>query len=151
MEKTKFGVSVGLLSALCYFTGYSNFTACILLLIVALVWSDNLLLKKNACQATILSVFFSLASIVLNWISGKYVDLIYTVGGWLNKLFDFYDIMTALVDLNLFSFLANLVGFVELVIMFIFVIKSFKGTQIKIPVVTKIVNKHFDETVNLDK
>ncbi len=145
MEKTKFGVSVGLLSMLCYFTGYANFTACILLLIVALVWSDSLALKKNACQAAVLSVFFSLASIVLNWISGKYVDLIYTVGGWLNKLFDFYEIQNFLVDANLFSFLAGLVGLVEIILMFIFVIKSAKGKTIKIPVVSKMVNKHFGE------
>lgn len=151
MEKTKFGVSVGLLSMLCYFTGYANFTACILLLIVALVWSDSLELKKNACQAAVLSVFFSLASIALNWISGKYVDLINTVSGWINKLIDFYEVQNFLVEANLFSFLSGLVGLVELIVMFIFVFKSLKGKSVKIPVVTNIVKKHFGEEVESKK
>lgn len=147
MEKTKFGVSVALLSMLCYFTGYIDFTACIILFAVILVWSDSLEAKKNASQAAVLSAFFTLITIILNWLSNTYVDGIYKLGEILNKWFDFYTIQEWLLNANIIGWLAGFVSFVECVLMILFVFMSLKGKNIKIPVVTKLVNKHFDEEV----
>lgn len=147
MEKTKFGISVALLSMLCYFTGYIDFTACIILFAVILVWSDSLVAKKNASQAVVLSAFFTLITIVLNWLSNAYIDIIYKLSDILNNWFDFYTVQEWLLKADIMGWLAGFVGFVECILMIIFVFMSLKGKNIKIPVVTKLVNKHFDEEV----
>lgn len=139
MEKTKFGVSAALLSALCYFTGYFNSTACILLFVAICVWSDSLVAKKNASQAVILSVLFSLISLVVNWLSSTYMTLISTI---FTNWFDLYDVYDILNNFDIMGWISSIIGFVEMVVMFILVIMSFKGKNIKIPVVTKIVDKH---------
>lgn len=145
MEKTKFGVSVGLLSALCYFTGYFSFTSCVILFAVILACSESVAAKKNASQALVLSVLFSLIATVLGWLSGTYLDMISTLSGWFMDWFSWYNAYDILSKLDIMGFLNGIWGLLELVLMIIFVIKSFKGKNIKIPVVTKIVNKHFDE------
>ncbi len=144
MEKTKFGVSVGLLSALCYFTGYFSFTSCVILFAVILACSESVAAKKNASQALVLSVLFSLIATVLGWLSGTYLDMISTLSSWFMEWFSWYNAYDILSKLDIMGFLNGIWGLLELVLMIIFVIKSFKGKDIKIPVVTKLVNKHFD-------
>ncbi len=145
MEKTKFGVSVALLSALSYFLGYYNLTACVVLFAVILAASDSLQAKKNATQALVLSIIFTMVSPVLGWISGGYMYVVETVSDRLVEWFNWYKAYEILSKLDFVGWLNGLVGYVELVLMLVFVIMSFINKNIKIPVVTKIVNKHFGE------
>ena len=149
MEKTKFGVSAGLLSMICYFTGYTSLPASLLMLILALVWSESVTLKKNACQATVLSIFFSLIFTVLNWISGAYESLLNMIFGLFDELLDVSEVQQWFIDNNGFDFLIGFLGFAEFVLMIVFVIISLKNKVVKIPLFTKLINKHFDaeETV----
>lgn len=144
MEKTKFGVSAGLLSMICYFTGYTSLTASILMLILALVWSESVTLKKNACQATVLSIFFSLLFTVLNWISGAYESLLNMIFGLFDELLDVSEVQQWFIDNNGFDFLIGFLGFAEFVLMIVFVILSLKNKAVKIPLITKLIDKHFD-------
>lgn len=149
MEKTKFGVSAGLLSMICYFTGYTSLPASLLMLILALVWSESVTLKKNACQATVLSIFFSLIFTVLNWISGAYESLLNMIFGLFDELLDVSEVQQWFIDNNGFDFLIGFLGFAEFVLMIVFVILSLKNKVVKIPLITKLIDKHFDaeETV----
>ena len=142
MEKTKFGVSAAIISMLCYFTGYMNFTACIILLVAALAWSDSIVAKKNASQAAILSVFFSIITIIMNWLSGAYMSIISTV---FMDWFDLYKVYDVLSKGDIMGWLSDFIGFVELVLMIVFVFISLKGKVVKIPLISKMINKHFDE------
>lgn len=144
MEKTKFGVSVAFLSMLCYFTGYMNFTACILLLILALVWADSATLKKNACQAAFLSIFFDLIRLVLSWIAGIYGSVINFIFDIINNWVDLYELKSFLIEYSAFDGIVSLLGFVEWVLMIVLVILCLKHKTIKLPIISKIVNKHFD-------
>ena len=142
MEKTKFGVSAALISMLCYFTGYMNFTACIILLVAALVWSDSMVAKKNAAQAAVLAVFFSVISIILNWLSGAYMNIITTV---FTNWFDLYKVYEVLSKGDIMGWLSGFLGFVELVLMIVFVFISLKGKVVKIPLISKMIDKHFGD------
>ncbi len=142
MEKTKFGVSAALISMLCYFTGYMNFTACIILLVAALAWSDSIVAKKNATQAAVLSVFFSLITMIMNWLSSAYMSIISTV---FTNWFDLYKVYDVLSKGDIMGWLSDFIGFVELVLMVVFVFISLKGKVVKIPLISKMINKHFDE------
>ncbi len=145
MEKTKFGISAALLSMLCYFTGYVNLIACVILFVAILAWSDCLTAKKNATQAVVLSSFFSVLTIVLNWLSSSYMSVISTV---FTDWFDLYNVYNVLSKGDVMGWLSGFATFVECVLMIIFVILSLKGKEIKIPVITKLVNKHFGEEAN---
>lgn len=149
MEKTKFGVSAGLLSMICYFTGYTSLPASVLMLILALVWSESVTLKKNACQATVLSIFFSLIFTVLNWISGAYESLLNMIFGLFDELLDVSEVQQWFIDNNGFDFLIGFLGFAEFVLMIVFVILSLKNKVVKIPLITKFINKHFDTEENV--
>lgn len=140
MEKTKFGVSAALLSMLCYFTGYFNFTACIILFVAILALSESITAKMNATQAAVLSAFFSLITLILNWLSNSYMKIISTV---FTDWFDLYDVYDVLDGLNVMGWIAGVVGFIECILMIIFVFISLKDKEVKIPIVSKLVKKHF--------
>lgn len=148
MEKTKLGVSVGLLSMLCYFTGYQSLIACVVLFAVIMAFSDSATAKKNASQALLLSAFFDILIIIFGWISGKYLDSVSTISNWewvrnLAKDVNVYEILS---NFDLMGFLKRFLNFVEFILMVVFSMISLKGKNVKIPFVSKIVNKHFDNT-----
>lgn len=64
MKLTKFGVSVALISAVAYFAGYVGIVPIVLLFIFALYTDIEIVAKKNVTQAMILSVFFSILTMV---------------------------------------------------------------------------------------
>lgn len=148
MEKTKLGVSVALISMLCYFTGFMNFTACIILMVAVLVWSDSNLAKINATQAAVLSVFFALISTVCNWISTTYIELVNNVFGILATWWDLSGVQAWFLRVDFMGGIAGLIRFIEFVVMVVLVIMSLKNKEIKLPIVTKLVKKHMfvDET-----
>lgn len=69
MQKSKLGISVGLLGALVYFSGLIN--GLLLITILAgyvLLVEDNEWLRRTSVKAVVLCVVFSLASIVVSYI-----------------------------------------------------------------------------------
>lgn len=65
MEKTKLGISVGLLGAALYFTGMLNFLVLILLAGYVLFFESNEWLRKSAVKAVIIVIAFSLISVLI--------------------------------------------------------------------------------------
>ena len=69
MQKTKIGVSVGLLGAAIYFMGlFSGYLTVVLLIGYVLLFEENEWLRKSAVKAVALMVVFSLAAAVMNLI-----------------------------------------------------------------------------------
>ena len=69
MQKTKIGVSVGLLGAVIYFMGlFSGYLTVVLLIGYVLLFEENEWLRKSAVKAVALMVVFSLAATVMNLI-----------------------------------------------------------------------------------
>ena len=85
MQKTKIGVSVGLLGAVIYFMGlFSGYLATLLLAGYVLLFEENEWLRKSAVKAVALMVVFSLAATVMNLIPnviGVLDNLISIFGG----------------------------------------------------------------------
>ena len=79
MQKcSKLGISVALLSMLCYFAGYYNFTACAVLFAVVLIYSQNKDLRVNATQAIVFSALFTVVTGILSQFSDVIYDVIYS-------------------------------------------------------------------------
>ena len=71
MQKTKLGISVGLLAAIVYFLGlFSGYVATIVLVGYILIVEDNAWLKKTSVKAVVLMLGFSLVYSVLGLIPG---------------------------------------------------------------------------------
>lgn len=67
MQKTRLGISAGLLGAAIYFTGlFSGFLVAVLLTGYVLLFEENEWLKKAAVKAVALMIFFSLITVALN-------------------------------------------------------------------------------------
>ncbi len=69
MQKTKLGISVGLLGAAIYFTSlFSGYLVPVILTGYVLLFEENDWLRKNAVKAVSLMVFFSFIVVVINLI-----------------------------------------------------------------------------------
>lgn len=138
MKLTKFGVSVALISAVAYFAGYVGIVPIVLLFIFALYTDIEIVAKKNITQAMIISVFFSILTMVFGACSSGYMDFIGLFSGA-------YGVYNVLSKLDFCSWLKTICGIAEFVIMIYAVIAAFKGDVVKLPIVTKMVEKHFGE------
>ena len=138
MKLTKFGVSVALISAVAYFAGYVGIVPIVLLFIFALYTDIESVAKKNVTQAMIISVFFSILTMVFGACSSGYMDFIGLFSGA-------YGVYNVLSKLDFCSWLKTICGIAEFVIMIYAVIAAFKGEVVKLPIVTKMVEKHFGE------
>ena len=61
-----------------------------------------------------------------------------------DELLDVSEVQQWFIDNNGFNFLIGFLGFAEFVLMIVFVILSLKNKVVKIPLITKLIDKHFD-------
>ncbi|MBQ7973289.1 MAG: hypothetical protein IJ291_07530 [Lachnospiraceae bacterium] len=145
--KTKFGVSVALLSVLCFFAGYFNYAACIVLFALCIAFCDNAIVKKNAASATIFSTIIAAVCFVLNKVSYFYSSLITTIFNTVYKItenYDAYEWADVLRNIDIAEIASNLINFVFFIMTIIFIISAAKGNVVKVPFVGKLVEKHVD-------
>lgn len=140
----KFGVSVGLLSAIIFFAGYSSWLACILLLVAVLCFaSDDVILKTNALSATVLSFVISIIQIVLRFFSNTYLDFLNFITRFFNDS-DAYEVIGWLREFDIADFISGLIGIVYFVLTIMFMLSALKGNVVNVPIITKKISKHLD-------
>ena len=142
MKFTKFGVSTALIGALGYFMGYFSLIPMTLLFIFVLYTNLDLTAKKNITQALTMSILFSVTLTVISFCSNGYLTLLDKV---FVDIFENYDLYEKLSNLNAFNGLSTIIAILEFVVMIYAVIVAFKGNIVKLPIITKLVNKHFDQ------
>lgn len=140
----KFGVSVGLLSAIIFFAGYSSWLACILLLVAVLCFaSDDVILKTNALSATVLSFVISIIQVVLRFFSNTYLDFLNFITRFFNDS-DAYEVIGWLREFDIADFISGLIGIVYFVLTIMFMLSALKGNVVNVPIITKKISKHLD-------
>lgn len=146
----RFGVSVAFISAFAFFCGWYNFTWLLVgTILVLLLAGEEEILKKNVLNAFFLSFIILIANIVLGWISGKYLGLLFNLStssvNWISTAMNFdigkTDVYTIFTKLDIAGFIVNILGFVEFVLMVIFVILSLMGKTVKVPVANALALK----------
>lgn len=145
MNKTKLGISTGLLAAFAYFSGC--FSGYLLLFFIAgyvLLKEEDEWLKKNVVKAALLMVVFSVATGVLglvpdlfDWLNSGFSILGFSLYGipfvgtfLLSKL-------TALI-----SFIIGAVNIVEVVAFLLLGFSALKQKDIKISPIDKMIEKY---------
>lgn len=136
MQKTRLGISVGLLGAAIYFMGlFSGYLVAAVLAGYVLLFEENSWLRKSAVKAVSVMAVFSLLITVLNLVPNaiSFVDNVVSIfGGSFNVEF----------LSNLISAAVAALDIIEKLLMIGLGVKALNQGTIAVPVVDKLINKY---------
>jgi len=136
MQKTKLGISVGLLGAAIYFMGlFSGYMVAVLLAGYVLLFEGNEWLKKSAVKAIAVMVVFSFLTTVVNLIPNAISAIDYIVsmfGG------NFHITFVA----NLVSAVVAVLNIIQKLLLLGLGVKALNQGTIAVPVVDNLINKY---------
>ena len=136
MEKTKLGISVGLLGALLYAIGlWGGYFLTIAAVAYVLIREENAWLKQTAVKALALTFLFPLISVAI----GVIPDLVGLVQSVMN-LFDEFFSMEIILEIE--TILRSILNIVEYVIFILLGIFALGKKTIRLPLVDAAVEKH---------
>ena len=136
MQKTKLGISVGLLGAAIYFMSlFSGYMVAVLLVGYVLLFEENEWLKKSAVKAIALMVFFSLLTAVVNLIPNviSVIDYIVSMFGG-----NFYIAFVA----NLVNAVVAALNIIQKLLLIGLGVKALNQGTIAVPVADNLINKY---------
>lgn len=135
MQKTKIGISVGLLGAALYFMGLVNFLGLILLAGYVLLFESNEWLKRSAVKAVAIVLGFALISVVIG-ISNDVFSV-------LNNLLSLVRISFRISwPLKLDSIVLNAVDALEKLILLLLGFKAFTQGSMSVGPIDKVIDKN---------
>ena len=136
MQKTRLGISVGLLGAATYFMGlFSGYIVVVILAGYILLFESNVWLKKSAVKAVALLVLFSLLIAVINLIPNA-ISLI-------NNLMAVFDRSFSVIVLSrIVTVIVSVLDIVEKILFILLGVKAINQGTISFPVVDKLINKY---------
>lgn len=136
MQKSKLGISVGLLGAAIYFSGLFN--GLLLIAILAgyvLLVEDNEWIRRTSVKAVVLFIIFSLLTAII----GLIPDAIGFISSFLGIFGSSFSIpfITSIVD-----FIVKGLDIIKVVLFIILGLKSLNQGTVIIPVVDNLINKY---------
>lgn len=135
MQKTKLGISVGVLGAAIYFLGFfSGMTAAVILGGYILLMEENIWLKKAVVKTVAVWVLFALLSAVLG--------LIPDVIGFINSILNIFggSFYINIVS-NIIYMLRDGLDLLRSVLFLLLGLKALNQGTVKVPVIDKLVDK----------
>ena len=136
MQKTRLGISVGLLGAAIYFMGlFSGYLLAVLLAGYVLLFEENSWLRKNAVKAMSVMAVFSLLITVLN--------LVPFAIGFMNAVVSIFggSFYVAFLS-NLISAAVAALNIIEKLLIIGLGVKALTQGTIAVPVVDNLINKY---------
>lgn len=136
MQKTRLGISVGMLGAVIYLTGlFSGYVVVVLLAGYVLLFEENGWLKRNAVKAVTLLVFFSFITTLINLIPNAMSCI-----GYIASMFggNFY---VGFIS-NLVSAVVSVIDIIEKLLFIGLGVKALNQGTIAVPVVDELISKY---------
>lgn len=138
MQKTKLGVSVGLLGAAVYFSAaFGGYVAMFLVAGYVLLFEENEWLKKAAVKAVALMIAVG----VLNTAIGVIPDV-------LNWLYSFLTVFNVYISVStvstIFDSIIGAISIIRTVFFLILGVKALNQGTVNVPVVDKLINKYMN-------
>lgn len=136
MQKTKLGISVGLLGAALYFMGlFSGYMVTVLLAGYVLLFEENKWLRNAAVKAVAVMVLFSFVSAIINLIPNamSFIDYIVSMFGG-----NFY---VGFIS-NLVNAVVTALNVIEKLLLLGLGVKALNQGTIAVPVVDGLINKY---------
>ena len=137
MQKTKLGLSVGLVGAAICFLGAYYFLGAVLLAGYVLLCESNEWLRKLAVKVVAIVVAFGLISVLIGALDDIFA-IINVCIGW----FGFYSIS---FPLNLDSLLSHICSLVETVLLVLMGIRALTQGAVRVKFFDNLVQKHTEE------
>ncbi|HHU72816.1 MAG TPA: hypothetical protein GXZ21_12410 [Clostridiales bacterium] len=142
MQKTKLGISVGLLGALIYFMGMVNTLGLIIMVGYVLLKEENPWLRKSAVKAVVIVAGFTVVSVLIS--SGNQVfDIFNTALGWFQDPMD-YTAFKFRYPFGIETIVRSVLYIIESLLLIILGFKALTQGSIKIGAIDDAVNKHMD-------
>lgn len=136
MQKTKLGISVGLLGLIIYFGSlFGGYVAAVILFGYVLLFEENPWLRKTAVKSMTLLVTFSLLSAIIGLIP-DFISFINTV---FNVFGSSFYLPTVSSIISVFTVALTIL---KTVIYIVLGLKALNQGTIAIPVVDKLINKY---------
>lgn len=133
MEKTKLGISVALLSAVAFLSGYMGFTAMALICGYILIREENMDVRRSAAYAVSLSIVLALVSLALAALS-NFLN-VFDINSWMYDV-DFFRVIRTII-----SFFNNVVSLIEKVAFGLLAVLSAVGVKVKFAFLDKYLEK----------
>ncbi len=138
MQKTKLGISVGMVgAAMFFFCLFGGYIPALLLGGYILLAEDNIWLKKTAVKAIALSVCFSILTILIGLIPD-----------FINIIRNFSTMIEEVVNLSkadsLFNIILIIVDIVEILLFLVLGLSAFSQGTVKIPFIDNMISKYMD-------
>lgn len=136
MQKTKLGISVGLLGAAIYFMGlFSGYLVVFVLAGYVLLCEENSWLRKCAVKAVFVMAVFSLMVAVLN--------LVPDIFSFINNIFSMFggSFYVPFIS-NLINAIVVALNFIEKLLMIGLGVKALNQGTIAVPVIDKLISKY---------
>ena len=136
MQKTRFGITVGLLGSAIYFVGlYGGYLLTALLAGYVLLFEENEWLRKSAVKAVVLMICFSILS-TLVYLIPNVIGIIDSVVGIFGGVF-YINAISALA-----SAVSNVLDITEKVLFIGLGLKALTQGNIAVPAVDKLIYKY---------
>lgn len=138
MQKTKLGISVGLMGAIAYFAGlFSGYLVAVLIFGYIMLVEDNPWLRKTAVKSIVLLVTFSALSAIIGLIPDfiSFIDTILNVFG---------SQFSILVVTNILAVVASALSIIKTVVFIALGFKALNQGTLTIPVVDDMTNKNME-------
>ena len=136
MQKTRLGITVGLLGAAIYFAGFfGGYLTMMILAGYVLLFEENEWLKKTAVKAAALMMFFSLLTTTIELVPSA-INFINSVANIINLNFEM------LIISKIVTAVASAISIVETVLFIGLGIKALKQETITFPVIDKLIDKY---------
>lgn len=138
MQKTKLGISVGLMGAIAYFAGlFSGYLVAVLIFGYIMLVEDNPWLRKTAVKSIVLLVTFSALSAVI----GLIPDFI----SFINTIFNVFGSHFSLAILtNILAVISSALSILKTVVFLALGLKALNQGTLTIPVVDNMTNKNME-------
>ena len=135
MQKTKLGITIGMLSAVIYFTAlFGGYVSLLLVVGYVLLFEQNDWLKRVCYKAVALSIVFSVAVVVVNLIPqalGCLSNFLTIFNGHIS-----YSVVTSIVNMVI-----GVINILETVLFLFLGIKAFTLQDIKVKKIDKFIEK----------
>ena len=138
MVKSKLGISVGLLGALCFLLGlYGGYVIAGVVVGYILLKEENVWLKKLAVKVIALMLTFSLASTIINLIPNL-LDILYSFLGLFGR-----PLYLSFIE-GFFSILSQVLSLIRTILFLAMGALALAQKTIKIPGIDDLINKHMN-------
>lgn len=141
MQKTKLGISVGLLGAILFMAAIVEPLAAIIIAGYILIAEENVWLRRTAVKSTVILIAFAALNVII-YLIPDFIDVIENLICIFKDDYysgDFVSFINRLV-----SFISGVFNYIKVILLALLALKSLKQSTIIIPAIDKFINNHIN-------